>query len=254
MIRTLVMIAAAGFVVSVATLTGAFFIAGPSAVAHGGWSWGPNGWAGNWRHHVHVWHDDQEDTGPQASRDIAWNGGSTLAVDIPADVRYTQAPGPAKITVTGGKDAIADVEVEDGRIRYSRHHDHDGRLTLVISAPSVTSFILESSGRLNIAGYNQDSLALDVEGDAEVKAAGEVKAVALTISGSGDADLSALRAHAAKVEIEGSGGAKLAPSDEAEIDISGSGDVELLTNPPKLRTRISGSGSIRRDGRDISGQ
>ncbi len=38
----------------------------------------------------------------------------------------------------------------------------------------------------------------------------------------------------------------IAPTDWAKVEISGSGDVTLLTDPPKLETDVSGSGSIRR--------
>ena len=38
----------------------------------------------------------RDDGGPQATRDLAWTGGDTLEVDVPADVDYTQAAGPGE--------------------------------------------------------------------------------------------------------------------------------------------------------------
>jgi hypothetical protein len=248
MIRVLVIIAVAGFLVSVVTLSAAVGIAGPDAIIHGAWSWDSNGWGGGrWRddRHGHWGHAWRSDDGPQTTRDLVWPGSDTLSVDLSADVHYAQGPGPAKMTVSGPQDAVADVVIENGRIRYKNDHDDDAHLTIVVTAPSVVRFEMESSGKLAIANYRQDRLDLDLEGDADVTAAGEAKAVQLTISGSADADLAALKAQSAKVEIEGSGDATLAPTDAAEVSISGSGDVTLLTHPAKLQSRISGSGRIR---------
>jgi hypothetical protein len=242
-IRNLAIIAAASLVVSVATLSAAFFIAGPENVLnHGAWTYGPYGW-GHWSGHSH-WREQGDDSGPQVTRDLAWAGGDSLTIDVDAEVRYTQAPGTPKVTVSGPRSLVDNLEMVDGRIRYAQGVDHGGRVTLTISAPAVTHFILQGSERLDIAGYRQDSLTLDVQGDADVKAAGEAKSIKLTISGSGDADLAALKGDVALVNIKGSGSAKLAPAREARIDVEGSGEVDLLTNPPKLATHISGSGRV----------
>ncbi len=250
MIRNLAIVAVAGLVVSTATLSAAFFIAGPQNVINGAWTYGPHGWGGHWSHHLR----DSQDDGPQTTRDIAWSGGEALDIEVPADIRYTQAPGPAKVTVTGPQVAVADLVIENGRFGYARDRDHDARFTVMISAPSVNRFTLESSGRLAIVGYRQDSLTLDLEGDTDVVAAGEAKSVKLSISGSADADLAAMKAQAADVTIEGSGSAKVAPPAEAKVDISGSGDVHLLTDPPKLATHISGSGQVTHGGQTVSGE
>ena len=249
MIRVLVIIAVTGFLVSVVCLSAAVGIAGPEAVARGAGSWDPDG---HWnfgrdfdgrgiRHH-----GDRESDGPQTTREIAWTGGDSLDVDLPANVKYTQSPGPAKLVVTGPRGAVADVEIDDGHLRFSHDRDRDADLTIVMTAPSVTRFAMSGSGKLVIADYRQDRLSLDLSGDADVNAAGEAKAVDLSISGSANADLGQLKARDAKVDIEGSGEAIVAPADAAKIDISGSGDVTLLTDPPKLETHVSGSGSIRR--------
>jgi hypothetical protein len=244
MMRVLVIIAVTGFLVSVVCLCAAVGIAGPEAIARGGWEWNFDHYFDGWEnHHRHHW--DRDDSGPQTTREIAWTGGDSLDVDLPAEVKYTQGPGPAKLTVTGPRDAVADVEIEDGQIRFRHDHDDDENLTIVMTAPSVSHFAMSGSGNLAIMNYKQDKLTLDLSGDADVTAKGEAGAVDLSISGSGDADLGEVKAQSATVNIEGSGGARLAPTDAAKIEISGSGGVTLLTNPPKLESNISGSGSVR---------
>lgn len=254
MIRVLVMIAVAGFVLCLATLTAATIIGGPEALSRLAWSWGANH---SWAFHDRHWDRDgwdrgdrwSGDSGPQATRELAWTGGDTLEIEIPAEVRYTQAAGPAKLTVSGSQRAVNDVEIEDGHVRFShgRHHGRYGKLTIVMTAPNVSRFDLNGSSSLEIADYKQDQLRIDVSGNADVTAVGEVNVVALDISGSGDADLGKLKAKGAEVDIAGSGEATIAPTDWAKVDVSGSGDVTLLTNPPKLESDISGSGSIHQE-------
>lgn len=259
MIRVLVMIAVAGFVLCLATLTAATIIGGPEALSRAAWTWGSNR---NWSFHDRHWDRwDREDgwdrhdrwagdSGPQTTRDLAWTGGDTLEIEVPAEVRYTQAAGPAKITISGSRRAVEDVEIENGHIRFDhgRSRSHYGsKLTIVMTAPDITRFDIHGSSSLAIADYKQDRLRIDVSGNADVTAAGEVNVMELDISGSGDADLGKLKAKGAEVDIAGSGEATIAPTEWAKVDVSGSGDVTLLTHPPKLESDISGSGSIHQE-------
>jgi hypothetical protein len=118
-----------------------------------------------------------------------------------------------------------------------------------MTAPAVSRFNLNGTGRLAIQDYKQDKLSIDVSGDTEISAKGETKGLSLSMSGSGQTDFSDLKLGDADVDIDGSGQATLAPTGVANINISGSGDVTLLTRPSKLETNVSGSGGIhQKDG------
>ncbi|MFI4965842.1 MAG: GIN domain-containing protein [Caulobacterales bacterium] len=248
MIRVLVMIAVTGFLVSVVTLSTAIAIGGPDLLTEGamnGWRGGHWGWS---------WSDDDQpwshgDRGAQATRDVAWTGGDTLDLDVPADVTYTQAPGAGKLVISGPQREVANVEVRDGHVRFAHHGRRRGDLTIVMTAPAVTRFNLSGSGKLAIEGYDQDKLSVDVSGDADVSATGQAKTLALSISGSGAADFTGLKVADANLDLDGSGDATLAPTGSATINISGSGDVTLLSRPARLESNVSGSGSIhQKDG------
>ena len=255
MIRVLVMIAVSGFVLCLATLTAATIIGGPEAITRAAWSWGTDH---RWAVHDGDWdwdHDDRSDRwardgGPQTTRELAWTGGDTLEIDVPAEVHYTQAAGPPKLTISGLRRAVEHIEIENGHIRFDRDRNlrrYGSKLTIVMTAPNVTRFDLHGSSSLAIADYKQDRLRIDLSGNADVTAVGEVNVAELDISGSAEADLGKLKAKGAEVDIAGSGEATIAPTDWAKVDISGSGDVTLLTNPPKLESDISGSGSIHQE-------
>jgi Putative auto-transporter adhesin, head GIN domain len=245
MIRVLVMIAVTGFLVSVVTLSTAVAIGGPDILTSGVWNHWNGDWSWGWSDHDNRW-GRARDSGPETTREIAWTGGDTLELDVPADVQYTQAPGPGKVTISGPQSLVSEVEVDGGQIRFAhRHHGiHGGNLVIAITAPAVNRFDVSGSGKLSIADYRQDKLTLDLSGNADVEAAGEAKALELTVSGSSDTDLSGLKLETADVDIAGSGDATLAPTGSANLNVSGSGDVTLLSRPARLESNVTGSGSI----------
>jgi len=246
MIRVLVLIAVTGFLVSVVTLSVAIGIGGPEAVARGAWSWGHDGpWRFEHSSGFSADRDDRPGLG-RVSRDMAWTGGESLSIDVPAEVTYTQVAGaPGTLRIRGSRQAVDDVEIVDGHLRFKSSRGHRRNdLDIVMSAPAVSRFTVTGSGELTIKDYRQDKLSLDLAGDAEVEVAGEAKTLDLQISGSADTDLSDLKLQDAKVDITGSGQATLAPTDSADLHISGSGEVTLLTKPAKLQSDISGSGRI----------
>ena len=244
MIRTLAMIAVSGFLLAVVCLSVAVSLAGPDFVERGAWSWTGHGWDYDWRpHHGYSF---SLDDGPDATRTLPWSG-ETLEIDVPGDVRFTQGAGPATLTVQGPQKALDHLVVENGRIRFNGPAIDQPDLKIELTAPKVTAFTVNGSGRLDLDGYRQDTLSLKVNGDGEVQARGQTKSVNLAISGAGDADLSGLQADGADVRISGSGDARVAPRNWVKVDVSGSGDVTLTTHPARQETHISGSGHIEQE-------
>jgi hypothetical protein len=152
MIRVLATIAVAGFLVSVGTITAAVAIAGPDAIAHGAWTWSPHGW-GSVDHVGDSKDDDASRETATTTREIAWSGGDTLTVEVPADVKVARTAGSASVTVSGPAQAVADVEIEDGVVRWREGHDDDddAHLNLVVTAPTVTRFVMKRHGVLTTA-------------------------------------------------------------------------------------------------------
>jgi hypothetical protein len=255
MIRTLLIIAGAGFVLSAACLGGAAALGGRD-MAREGWAW--------------TLHDDDGDTvrferenpaaanEPQETRRVAWTGGESLTVEGSIDVTFVQGAA-SEVVITGPRSAVERVVVEGGRIRvrdgaervtfgfrpggFEAWSDSE-RLRVVVTAPRVSRFELKGSDDLSIEGYDQDTLAIDVSGSGEVTARGRTRSLTLDLSGSGEADLSSLQTTDAAVDVSGSGEARVAPTGNARIDVSGSGDVTLTTRPAQLSQNLSGSGDV----------
>jgi hypothetical protein len=249
MTKTLTLIAAASFVLAVACLSGAAALGWHGVHGHH-WNWGPGNWTMEVRdsdNDVHtISHFSTSDSadGSSATREIAWNGTDKLDVDIDADVQFTQAPGPAKLVVSGPKDAVEHVVLDGSHLQYDDNGDYSGKLKVTLSAPNVSQFAINGSGALAIDGYNQDQLGVDVSGSGDVTAKGKTRQVKLDISGDGNVDMSGLVADSAEAQISGSGRASIAPTSAADLHISGDGEIDLKSHPPRLTSDVSGSGRI----------
>lgn len=200
---------------------------------------------------------------PSIDRTFAWTGKDELRVDLPIDVVFVQGA-EAKIVASGPKAYIDRLKVDGGHISLDGNDgvDHDSvtisafgvhirsdsdRVKITVIAPDVTKFDVRGSGDLDIRKYDHPAFAVSVSGSGDVDASGRVDAVTIDNSGSGYVNLADLKAKTASVDISGSGGGALFATSLAKIDISGSGDLELRTEPKTVNSEISGSGEIRRE-------
>jgi len=242
MIRVLTLVAGVSLVVCLACFAGMSVVGGPE-LFHGTW-------AHNWRvHDGSVTFDnnftpDFDGGGPQETRTLAWTGATSLNVEIPADVQFTQAPGPGKLVITGPKGTVDQIELNGGKLDYVREPDDAQKVTVVMTAPNVTRFALDGEGSIGIAAYDQDQLELDLSGDGRLSAAGKAHKLKLSISGDGGADLAKLAAEDADVSIDGDGHATIAPTISANLNISGDGEINLASHPASVRSDVSGDGQI----------
>ncbi len=255
MIRTLLIIAAAALVLAIVAIGGAFALGG-SDLKQNGWTWtfvNDEGRHGGVR-------GGPSEPAPQISRTLAWTGRESLTVAAPVHVTYV--PGDeAGVSITGPRDVVERLELRDGVLDFDRSLDRD-RVTVswsngslrawsdadavrvVVTAPNVRRFDLDGSGEIHIRDYDQDVLALSITGSGEIEATGRTARLTVDVTGSGEAELAALRTDDVEVDLSGSGDVTVAPTGAATVQISGSGDVTLATRPRTLAQDITGSGEV----------
>jgi hypothetical protein len=105
---------------------------------------------------------------------------------------------------------------------------------------------IAGSGRAEIGQITARTAKAEIAGSGTVIAAGAIDDLKIEIAGSGRADFGKVVSRRADVDIGGHGEVDIAPTDYAKIDIGGSADVNLHTNPKELQTDIGGSGRIHR--------
>jgi hypothetical protein len=188
----------------------------------------------------------------QTERRLAWAGDDTVEISLPASVRYRGGEG-SEVIVRGSPDVIAHVEVRHGRItldchRWGRFRD----IEVTLPGRAFRRIGLSGSGKLIMENVNQPDLDFRISGSGSVRAQGTVDHATISVAGSGDARLADLAMKELTAKISGSGKVEAAPKDAADIKISGSGDVRLLSRPTHLSSRVSGSGRITQSSLDAA--
>jgi hypothetical protein len=256
MIRTLLIITGAGLILCTVAGAGALALGGRD-MARNGWAWTINDHDGDSVRFERVYNGERE---TRITRTLAWTGGDRLQVEVPGDVVYVQGP-EAGVTVEGPKSLAERVRVIDGRLtmsdgsreeRVAFNWTRDGlhawssndELRITVTAPAVKRFDIRGSSDVSIRAYDQPTLNIQVSGSSSIDVAGRATTADLDISGSGDLDLEAVELRDASVDVSGSGDVRVGPTQAAVIDISGSGDVTLTRRPARLEQDISGSGDV----------
>lgn len=109
---------------------------------------------------------------------------------------------------------------------------------------TATSFHarLSGTGSMDLL-INADEFYTSIDGDGEIKASGTASFQKYNISGIGKYRCFELIGDDAEIDISGIGDLEINTSSSLDVDISGSGNV-LYKGDPSIRQEISGSGSI----------
>jgi len=183
-----------------------------------------------------------------------WNGGDTLALDAPINIRYQQGGAPS-VSVTGPADLLEHVRVGGGRIGSdSVARNGDAKLTAVVSGVALRKFVVNGGENLELGRIDQPDLDLHINGNGTVHGRGKAQRLNLIIAGPGRADLGGLSVGDAKISIFGNGTADLSPHGEVRLFIAGNGKLGLLTRPASLRQTIIGNGSVSQGAADAPPQ
>ncbi len=179
-----------------------------------------------------------------SERHLKWNGGDTIEIALPATVRYRGGEGD-EVIVRGAPDVIAHVEIRGDRLSLDcRNIARLREIEVVLPGQKFRRIGLAGSGKVLMENVNQPELALHVSGSGDLSVQGKVDRATISITGSGHARLADLGMKEFTAKVAGSGNVEAAPTDLADISISGAGNVRLLTHPAQLRSHISGSGRI----------
>ncbi len=175
-----------------------------------------------------------------------WNGGDTLALDAPINIRYQQEGAP-QVSVTGPAEAIEHVRVSEGRIAAdSKLSRKSGRkVEAVVTGIPIRKFVVNGGEHLDLGEMKQPDLDLHINGNGTVTGSGEVDHFRLTVAGPGTAALGGLSVTAdAKIAILGNGVVALAPTGDVRLFIAGNGKLDMASKPRSISQTIIGHGEI----------
>jgi hypothetical protein len=150
-----------------------------------------------------------------------------------------------------GNGSIGDIAAEAARKgiesaeidRHVREGIAQG-LSQPMTNPKSGNIDLPGNSDINLGHIEQEELKITISGSGSITAEGKVDRLTINIPGSGHARLGKLAARKVSVMMMGSGSATVAPSEELNAQIMGSGDVHLVTRPARTEQSIMGSGHI----------
>ena len=159
-------------------------------------------------------------------------------------------------------------KIEDGQlvIRVKEHYSLESSKQILVSITTndLKELSVAGSGNVSSEGMithngnmdisvsgsgdmtlqlNAPSVSADILGSGNMKVSGETKDMKLEISGSGNFTGETLKAENAKVQINGSGEARVFADMKLNVEINGSGDVFYKGNA-SVDQSVRGSGSV----------
>jgi hypothetical protein len=192
-------------------------------------------------------------------RQMAWDGDDRLQIDMPAKV-ILMPGGPLGVIVRGDQDLVQQVRLDHGKLSDDDDDDcfipffcgmyHRHPVTVELHGVLLRNLRVNGVAQVDMGHLDQDRLTLRLSGAGKVEGEGRLDSLDVSISGAGDANFGGLAVGRAKVSLSGVGNAEISPSQEADIHISGVGNVRLDTRPAKLTTHLSGVGSVSGPGSD----
>ncbi len=138
-------------------------------------------------------------------------------------------------------------------------------LVVTVDFTKLTQADLRGSGDLNVSALKGDQFELSLAGSGDVRldnaelgklsarlagsgdiwVKGRCDDAGYNLAGSGDVHAADMNAKRVNVDIAGSGDVRVHATESLAVQIAGSGDVAYSGNPPKVTSRVVGSGDLR---------
>ncbi|MBV9834603.1 MAG: DUF2807 domain-containing protein [Alphaproteobacteria bacterium] len=177
-------------------------------------------------------------------RHLAWPGGDTIEIAVPATVRYRRGSG-SDVVVRGAGHFVERVALRGHTIVLACHPiGSPPEIEITLPGEAFDRINLSGSVRLFMESLDQPALAVNIAGSGSVQMQGRLEQLSLSVAGSGWARVADLDLQRLIVKLSGSGHVEASPREDAKIEIAGSADVRLLIRPKSLQSRIAGSGRV----------
>jgi hypothetical protein len=177
--------------------------------------------------------------------------------DVPAFSRVDLA-GSNRVTVRAGETQSVVVRGDDNLLGHVTTSVRGGTLMIdpvgdsrtkapmrvEVGVPSLEALTLSGSGILVAENVHGRRLTVALPGSGVMHVSGSVTQLAVTLAGSGDAQLQRLVARDARATIEGSGRIAVHVARSLTASVSGSGAVMYSGHPARVTSNVTGSGAV----------
>ncbi|MCX6173691.1 MAG: DUF2807 domain-containing protein [Ignavibacteriales bacterium] len=115
-----------------------------------------------------------------------------------------------------------------------------------ITTPSLRAIDASGANNITVYGIAGSDFEVDVSGAGNVDLSGEVDRFRADLSGAGSINARELKAKDVRVSVSGAASADVYAKDYLDASVSGVGSISYYGDPAKIRTDVSGVGSITR--------
>jgi predicted small secreted protein len=119
-------------------------------------------------------------------------------------------------------------------------------IIIEITTPSLKSVDASGANNIYIDGINGAEFRVDLSGAGNIDLRGTVDKFRAELSGAGNIDARDLIAKEVRVSVSGAASADVHAKEYLEASVSGVGSIDYYGNPAKVKTDVSGVGSISR--------
>ncbi len=173
--------------------------------------------------------------------EVALNGVGNLTI------RQT---GSESLTIKAEDNVLPEIstEVEGNRLTIETEYDMPAPtqpINYELTVRDLSALELPVAANVDASDISTDSLDVIISGAGNMKIAGQADSQDIEISGAGDYQAEDLESEEAELDISGSGEAVVRVSDHLHVEVSGSASVEYIGNPTVSRD-ITGAAEVRR--------
>lgn len=118
-------------------------------------------------------------------------------------------------------------------------------LRAIIVVPKLTALSVDGSGDAEVTGLAARAFSLGLSGAGRVRLSGTADKLQLGLKGSGHIEATELVAASASVGLQGAGSVRLHATRAVTAAISGEGVIEVHGKPPSVTQAIDGKGELR---------
>jgi hypothetical protein len=105
---------------------------------------------------------------------------------------------------------------------------------------------IAGSGTLNASAIEAHSFDADIAGSGKLNLGGHVTKASFDIAGSGTIRAFDLQVEDMECDIAGSGNIEITVNNSIDAEVAGSGRIRYKGDPPRIKSHMAGSGSIRK--------
>ncbi len=140
------------------------------------------------------------------------------------------------------------VKVKDGKLQVYTKKSVSPRkeIKLVITVGDLKSIESSGASSLLVTDINNDDLMVNCSGASSIELFGRTEKFEVNISGAADLKAGELKAEIVNIDISGASNAIVFAAQSLNAQVSGVGNIDYYGNPPKIKTNVSGVGSINK--------